>query len=64
MDTIGKSPSKQKKDGKAASMKRFNPHPPEEPPQLKEPTRMHKKVKRLSHSFLYIVNWYVSEEGG
>ena len=33
-----------KKQTGSPSKRRFNPHPPEEPPQIKEPTRLHKKV--------------------
>jgi len=33
-----------KKSKESRSKKRFNPHPPEEPPQLKEPTRIPKKI--------------------
>jgi hypothetical protein len=34
-----------KKNKESPSKKRFNPHPPEEPPQMKEPKRLPKKVR-------------------
>ena len=44
-----------KQGTESPSKKRFNPHPTEEPPQLKEPKRITKKVK-WQNKFKYILS--------